>query len=534
MNKLLVTGLDGATFDVIDKLVAAGEMPFTAGLLEKGTRARLRSTTPPYTPVAWSTYLTGLNPGKHGIFDFLQFDPAAKKLKLATASDRRGPTIAARLSADGMFPVLINVPFTFPPDKTGGNIISGIDAPGVQSGFTYPAELYSEIREHVGEYRLHDYRASGRKAAEYLPVLESVLKNRLDTAAYLLRNRPWDFFMVVFSVTDHVQHFFWDESSGEIPQPIRRIFRLADDAMAELASLAPGGTSFAVMSDHGMGPLRARVNINRKLLESGFLALREPARGRASLYGALGALKKLARRKLPPGVRDRLRIMLPGLEEKAETGLAFANFDWEKTTAFATGFYGNIYLQHPVSPETKDRLRKELTAWIPPGLEEPPIEDLVPGPELYPGGDPGTCPDFVPIWRGWEFAADQAPPDGPGGFTSGPLPVDGSDMFVKAVHRMDGILILEGDPFAANAALADPTLADLAPTFLHLLGRPVPDTLDGRVLEEAFEPDRLAERPVRTCEDILFDPGPAGERFGHTAAEREEVEERLRGLGYIE
>jgi len=534
VEKLLVTGLDGATFDVIDRLAAAGEMPFTASLLERGSRAPLRSTTPPFTPMAWSTYLTGLNPGRHGIFDFLQFDPDSKKLRLATAADRRGPTIATRLSAAGKFPVLINIPFTYPPDKTGGNIIAGMDAPGVHAEFTYPAGLYREIRKHVGEYRLHDYRASGRKAADYLPVLEAVLRNRRETAAYLMKSRPWDFFMVVFSVTDHVQHFFWDEEAEEVPEPIRRIFRLADEAMAELASLAPRGTALAIMSDHGMGDLRARINLNRKLLQSGYLSLREPTKGRAGLYGALGSLKKLARGKLPPAVRDRIRILLPGLEQKAETGFAFSNFDWEKTTAFATGFYGNIYLVPPAPPGIIDRLRHELTSWIPPGLKEPPIEDLVPGEELYPGGEPGGIPDLVPIWRGWAYAADQSPPEIPGDFVSGLLPVDGSDMFVRAVHRMDGVLMVGDGPFARNAVIRNPTLADLAPTFLHLLGEPVPDLLDGRVLEEAFEPGWLGDRPVRICEDALIDSDPDGKRFGPSAADREEVEERLRGLGYIE
>ena len=96
--KLIVVGLDAATFDVIDPLVEAGDLPNLAGLLDRGARGTLRSTTHPLTPLAWTTMVSGVNAGKHGIWDFSERDASGYGLRLVNGSHSRAPALWTRLS----------------------------------------------------------------------------------------------------------------------------------------------------------------------------------------------------------------------------------------------------------------------------------------------------------------------------------------------------------------------------------------------------------------------------------------------------
>src|SRR3954466_13419765 len=96
--KLIVVGLDAATFDVIDPLVEAGELPPLAGLLDRGARGTLRSTTHPLTPLAWTTMVSGVNAGKHGVWDFSERDARGYGLRLAQPRPRHAPALWTRLA----------------------------------------------------------------------------------------------------------------------------------------------------------------------------------------------------------------------------------------------------------------------------------------------------------------------------------------------------------------------------------------------------------------------------------------------------
>ena len=91
--RILIVGLDGATFDLIDPWVGAGELPHLAGLLKRGARGRLASTRPSATFPAWTTLMTGVNPGQHGVFDFAQRRPGAYEITFVNSTYRRWPSV---------------------------------------------------------------------------------------------------------------------------------------------------------------------------------------------------------------------------------------------------------------------------------------------------------------------------------------------------------------------------------------------------------------------------------------------------------
>jgi len=98
-------------------------------------------------------------------------------------------------------------------------------------------------------------------------------------------------------------------------------------------------------------------------------------------------------------------------------------------------------------------------------------------------------------------------------------------------HRRDGILIAHGEPFKKGAEIKSARLVDMAPTILHLMGQPVPEDMDGRVLEELFEPAFITRNPIQVRVAELSGGGQSAQ---YTAEEAAVVEERLKALGYIE
>src|SRR3954452_24921089 len=152
--KLIVVGLDAATFDVIDPLVEAGDLPNLAGLLDRGARGSLRSTTHPLTPLAWTTMVTGVNAGRHGIWDFVERDESGYLLRLINGSHSRAPALWTRLSQAGRRVGIVNVPFTWPAADVNGFAIAGMDAAAREEGMTTPRDLIHELQERFGRLLL--------------------------------------------------------------------------------------------------------------------------------------------------------------------------------------------------------------------------------------------------------------------------------------------------------------------------------------------------------------------------------------------
>ena len=152
--KLIVVGLDAATFDVIDPLVEAGDLPNLGGLLQRGARGTLRSTTHPLTPLAWTTMVSGVNAGRHGIWDFSERDSGGYGLQVVNGSHSRAPAFWTRLSQAGRRVGVVNVPFTWPAPEVNGFALAGIDAAAREDGMTSPRELVHELQQRFGRLLL--------------------------------------------------------------------------------------------------------------------------------------------------------------------------------------------------------------------------------------------------------------------------------------------------------------------------------------------------------------------------------------------
>jgi len=551
-ERVLVIGLDGATFDVLAPLMDGGLMPNLAGLRENGCWGRLASTIPPFTAAAWSTFITGGNPGRHGVLSFrFERDRFNYDVRGSGFVDARrfGSTLWEIIGAAGKRVGIVNVPLTYPARTVNGYMVTGMLTPLGAEQFTYPPALAQALgREYVIDVDFvrdeEGFRERGfPPKAEMIAQIRRMSQKRAETCARLLQEEPWDFFMVVFTGTDRVMHFFWDDlaavasAGGRVRAGLAAYFRELDDAIGRLVGLAGPATTVLVISDHGFGPAQTRRFYVNVWLEK--LGLLQPRRSEGifdlehwrTVIGRNRRLKALLRRLLPASAQDRATAVAQSSSKEI--------LDWSKTRAYLVPIYFHVcgievnlagarregIVQPGAEYEAlRDYIIGEAQAVRDPRTGRPIVERAARREELYDGPCVDQFPDVIlvldPDYIGVPSVA-------------GSSTVEPHAPTRPGEHRQDGIFIARGPATLPRGGLSNLSLLDVPPTILYTMGVAVPSSFDGRVLREIFEPAYLAEHPVRTQE--LLPSTPSEQRPpGYSETDEAEIEQRLRGLGYIE
>jgi predicted AlkP superfamily phosphohydrolase/phosphomutase len=567
--QLLIIGLDGATFALMKPWVAAGQLPTFKRLLQEGTQADLESTIPPITPPAWTSFMTGMNPGKHGVFNFTEYHPTDHSIRYANAANRKAPTIWQRLSALGRSVGVINVPMTYPPEEVRGFCIAGLDTPDKDADFVYPRWLKKEVEHAVGEIYLDPrhlgYMKTDDRRDKILEALVRIENRRTQIAAYLLKKYPVDVMMLVYTATDTVQHFFWnyldpahpsyDPSGAEkYRDAILNVYRAIDADIAILLDAAPPNCPVIVVSDHGGGPVSGRViHLNQYLHELGLLAYKNGSVGAPQrwLHRGISHLDGYLRGLLSPRQKAALARLLPSLREKWESyATALTMIDWEKTQAYCLEFLAfpseiwiNVAGRTPhgrVKPgadyeRVVNVLTERLLALRDEATGQRLIRRVCRKDEVYHGPYVDYAPDLMFSW--WDEAGLEARKSVPGAkHPSLRTYADGRAALAAAwsgTHRLHGVLVMAGAPFRAGATLAQAHIVDIAPTLLYLLGVPVPTEMDGKVLVDGFEASYVASHPLRYQPGSGLTQARPPAEAAYTMAETAKIQERLKDLGYI-
>jgi len=554
-QRVSVIGLDGATHRIILPWVKEGKLPNLKKMMETGAWGELESTIHPLSPQAWASFMTGKNPGKHGIFEFIGHKPNSYDLHYVNGGFVQGRKSWEILSEAGKRVCVINVPFTYPPDPVNGCLIAGLDAPGPRSEFCYPPDLMAELTEKFGPYQLrqHPYKA---KPETYLTEIFRQFEYILDVAKYLKAKEPWDLFVVVFESTDLVQHFYWHYAFPEafgiepcenknLSNAIFDVYEKIDKGLGELLELCGPDETVMVMSDHGFSPCRKIFFMDRWLQENGYLSYNGKDR---KTYGLARFFHVAFQRYFPNRFKDRVVSMIPGLRDQLRSYLTTATMDWEKTRAFSLGIDStNIFVnlkgrfpQGIVEPgEAYDQLREEIAArlesLVDPETGEGIVERVYRREELYQGGCVEKAPDILVTWKNFEYNTRRGYGLEQDGFLGSSLEfsdvADYSSLQKSGTHHLQGIFIATGPP-VRKMALKGAKILDLAPTILYLLGEEVPGDMDGRVLSEAIEEGFVRRHPVRV--ESQAGSSQNTETFEYSDQEEAYVREKLQGLGYVE
>jgi len=544
VGRVVILGLDGATFAVIDPLIEQGLLPNLARLRREGTWGGLRTTIPPVTPSAWSSFATGKNPGKHRIFDFIYREPGTYGLTPVDARRRVGPTLWRLTDEAGLRTCVFNVPLTYPPEPLEhGVMVTGLLTPSTLTSYTHPPGLAEELDRVTGGYRVGIEQAySPGLEGRFLRGLLSDLRRRAAAARYLWEQEDWDLFIAVFNETDTVQHGLWHAWDPAHPRHTEELAEQFGDAFAQvygrldeevgwyLQQLGPDDT-LIIMSDHGAGPMQAFFFVNNWLLREGFLCLRSSVRTRFKQW--------LFDLGVTPNAVYSALLRFGGAEVKHRTGfgkaqglydlffLSFGDVDWSRTRAYSFGNMGQIWVnlrgREPrgiVAPGTEyDRVLEELRVRLyqlqAPAGEGPAMEHVWRRGELYTGPHVGEVPDLLFMPRDMQYVAF-----GQYEFASRHL-FEGSTG-ISSSHRMEGVLLAQGPGFTPGEERVGAEIMDITPTVLHLLGLPLRSDMDGHSLA-AGTPETAEVEAEKTEAD----------ESAYSEEEKETVAQRLRDLGYL-
>jgi len=258
-QKVFIISLDGATWDVLRPLMAQGYLPNLQAVMQSGVSAKLESVIPPVTASAWTSFMTGKNPSKHGIFDFTSFDLRDYRWGINTAQQVQSKTIWQILSEQGKRVVVVNLPYTYPPYEINGVMVSGWDAPSGQTNFTYPQSVRNDILEMFPDYSsnlwVSEFRPqqSEEHFRQFTAKLIRGFEQGAGLASHLMDAQAWDVFMVHFQQTDWIQHKLWEyieegcknpEDKSPKVEAVRNCYKRFDELVGTLLKKAPLGTSY--------------------------------------------------------------------------------------------------------------------------------------------------------------------------------------------------------------------------------------------------------------------------------------------------
>jgi predicted AlkP superfamily phosphohydrolase/phosphomutase len=519
-KKVVVIGLDGATFDLIKPWVDEGKLPNINNLLRHGVWGSLRSVIPILSAPAWVSFMTGKNPGKHGIFDFMTYSAnsylSGERPSIVSTHSFKDRTLWEVLSLYGKRVGVVNVPITYPPREVKGFLISGFMTPPSAKVFTDPEELSQEIPgyridlDFVANWLFEDKTANQKaRKSEIVQQQYDVTEKRASAVLELMNRWQIDFLIVVYKGTDNMQHYFWDEKDT-----LLEYYQRLDEIIAETWDRAGKETNIFIISDHGFGPQAAKTFcVNTWLEQQGLLRMREGGKNRffRRLFFIAVKINQIF----------KFSRILPRKSINHVVKVSESQIDWANTKAYGEnkgmrGININLKGREPngvVGQEEYEKVRTEiinkLKALQDPETGEKIMKEIHRKEELYTGRFMDKISDIVLLGNHKYIISSGI-----------------SDKLVKPFKstrtgnhsngHINGILIANGPDIKEGEQIDGAELIDIAPTILHMMNIPVPEDMDGRVLKDIF---REGTEPAQR--DIVYQV---------VDTEKEKIKDRIRKL----
>ena len=573
MNKIVIIGIDGATWDLLDPWMNLGYLPNLNYVKNNGTIAYLQSTIPSMTATAWSSFSTGMEPSNTGVFAFYRRDPKSYRILTNSSVNIHGTPFWHYLSSNNLISIIINLPMTYPASEFNGLMITGIPTPDKNSpGFTHPQNLFEKYKLNKNFYkirvRLNEYKYEYDKL---LDELKKMIMERLKVVRTLIKEK-WDLFFVHFFATDIAQHCLWKFIDKQHPQfkkedakkyqkSLLKIFSIIDNSIGEILEIIDEDTNLIILSDHGFGHNYYTININSWLQEIGLLKLHSPLSHignkfikklqkrlhldkNSYLMNAMEGILSLLDSFTPANWQDSsvyldlqyvLRFFPPlsNLFNILSYNHLFESINWNKTKAYSYGTSGLIYLnvkgREPdgiIKPGKEHRSVREFIVRELYKLKDNTGKRLIDKvyfkKDIYQGRYLEQSPDLIPITEstGCYFYPKM---DRRGVLAD-------SEYFRSGNHRMKGIFLAKGPFFKQKKEIEDIRIIDLAPTIMYLSKIGIPDVMDGRVILEIFRNEYLESNPMKRI--VSIKSKKTNEDKVRTDYE-DKIRRDLENLGYI-
>ncbi len=554
-TKVLIIGLDGATPELVDRWVEQNKLPYLKQIMQRGVYGKLRSVYPPISPAAWTTFATGYNPGKHGVYDFRDYDNTRYGCFADTIVDSNsfaGKTIWDIVGAAGQKVGVVTVPVTYPAWKVNGFMISGYPTPDTGKSFTYPPELGKTLPPMVGD-------AAFFKSATGHVLLKEMNRSMhecTDVSIDLMNKDDYGLFIMVVGATDRAHHDWWKYIDPQHPaydpkeaelygDLILEVYKAADACVGKFLEAIDDDTTVIVMSDHGGGSHPKDYLNSNYVLRT--LNLLKPSAKASKKSGFKAAFKQFYRTKIRrfPYLEKVYRSLPQGLKKIAttmdsQTMMNLDAIDWKHTKAYRFPMYPpvegimiNVVGRQPegcVQPgeeyETiRTRILEEMRSLRDPKTGEPIVLEAYRREELYHGERLETAPDLILVtqdqYKGGT-GIDELISD---------VPLDVISK-LSGVHRMDGIILALGPHIRRNAHIEGAGIIDVAPTVMYALGLPIPNDMDGKPLAGLFEDGHMQQTEAAYTDERKYED-VASDDYGYSEEEEESVRLKLEALGYL-
>jgi len=545
---VIIVGIDGCTFNVLNKLIAKNKLPNFSKLIQEGAYGKLRSTMPPGSPAAWSTFQTGKDPGKHGIFDFFRNNPENYNYTPVNATFLKEETFWMRLSRLGMRVGVVNFLFTYPPQPVNGFLVTGKETPSEMTSYTYPEQLKDEILEMEPAFEVEPFkRVTHTKDFLIDTITKLAIQEKVNR--HLMEHHPTDMFMNMFAMPDILQHVFWrhmddahplyDAKEAKIYAPlIEAIFQKLDEIIGNRLQGMGTDATIIVLSDHGACGLTKIVQINKWLQDHQLLFLRKRKFSLNSLLSFTLHLIKKVDRLFSGFDRLGLRRFIKHSTKEMRKNFSMNNLiDWSRTKAYMgriseSGIFCNLKGREKfgiVAPgdeyeAIRDEIINGLKILKDPETDAHIFRNVSKREDLYHGAYVKYAPDII--------------------IETGDLPYQEGDnllarhLFEKLTnlnltgkHHPDGVLMVFGKGIKKGHVLNNIHIRDMAPTVLFMLGQKIPADMDGNVITEIFEDDIVKHRPIEFENEL--NAASEQQEVLFNDEEKSEIEKRLKDLGYL-
>jgi predicted AlkP superfamily phosphohydrolase/phosphomutase len=525
-HRVLIVGWDGADWKVLRPMLDAGELPNLAAMIQRGAYGDCLSTVPSHSWCAWPSFMTALNPAGHGVFDILEHKPGVSRRLPVTYRSIKARTIFDDFTEAGKTSLAVNIPLTFPTPEIGGKVIAGGVLPASRS-YTYPLELQTELDQHA-PFPINgmSWTTFRNRPEAFLEEAAAITAKRQKTFEYLMDSTDWDFGVLVYVSTDRIQHCLMQYLTPEHPayaelkdSPVakqtRAVYQQLDEGLGRLLERTTSDDLIIFMSDHGHQPCTRTCTMDRILQHLGWLEF-----GRGSFAFNLirwGPGRNLARR-----VYDLLKL-------HGRISIPASPVDWSRTRAYTSvvstgeGVSLNLKGREPqgiVDRKDYEKVRSELanalTEFRDPETGASPIEKIYRKEEVLSGSFLDTAPDLLLV---------------PAPFyslTHAKGMVEAAD-WLSGDHRLEGVVVATGPDVAPGPIEETVRLVDLGTSAMAALGVPSAIARDGVPIGSLVGPDARLE--VAAATTTVSDEG---DQTGLTSDEAGEIEEHLRGLGYVE